>query len=451
MERPPAKSRSDAACRSRWLARTAFLLVLAAVALEYRGDTSLKKAAFEQVRVDRCSSWTDGRTLPACIVSDPGKPTAVSLTAAVDHEVLYFALVVRRRFSPTYRGSLYYRVEFAGKLTHEGGDSFNFESRPDTQTEGGGSDWEVSFPRRIVWAKQVRKGQKVTLELNFVKIFTNPKTSEFDDDFAQLGTVDFALVSESDTNWVVRRILAVKAVAFAAALLVVCFLVWRAERGSLHQARAAVLAVLGLFFLAATYPFSVEAHNTPPEEYFSNKTHVMLSFLAYTGLETFMGYQALLEAFSAGSKIKRCLVAGMGITYLILWYVRHVHLSDFEDSASVYSEGDARLWKLWYFKTHLGRTAAMSSAVPLVISLASPLSGSPSSPVSFFVGYMLISFILERHVLVTFSTWKFARDLAVWILGYLYLIIWVDPTSPEDCSAIAAAKQDPEEVTTLNS
>lgn len=427
--RPPlAKTPIWQRLASLLLRRGLIAVVLAFAWLQYWSKTSMKKTDFTQVRLSACSSGFKSEHNHSCLVKDPSKPTSASLVAERDHEILYFDLAAKRKFSRTYRDTRHYRLEFKGSLACDGGSATPFESAEEVDAEGATVAWEVSFPRRIVWAKGLKKGQRLTVHLDYLRVYADRKSSEFADDFASAGIIEFAILAESDTNWLLQRIHSIKAVASVSVLSILAWVVLLSETGRIATVRAVTLALLGLVFLAANNPFSDTAANNTPEEYFSNQTQAQLNYLAFTSFEVLMGFQSVSESFAAHTAAKRCLTWALGIGYLIAAYVRHAHISDFKDAANTYSDGEARVFRQAYFKTLTQKAVLISSLPCLLTSLFAALFGKGFSPVSAFIGYMILAYTPERHVLATFCSWKYARDLAVWVLGYWYLAAWTDAT-----------------------
>lgn len=402
------------------LQRSVLLLLLFTIGFQFYPSTALSKQEFQQVHLTGCSTWPQNQQKKGCVIKDPKQLTTATLTATQDHEVLYFDLIAKRRFSRAYLDGVHQRVEFHGKVSVDGGHNQEFESGEETNIQGMGKTWEVSFPRRIVWAKDVKKGQKVSIQLDFIKVFMDRKTSETAEDYAQMGVIEFAIVAESDSNWLVRRITAIKAVAFSLVVPLVIHLIRKTELSWPTNSLACI--VLGVSFLVLTWPVLSSSNSAVAEEYFSSKSTLLWNYITFTLFETMMGFQAILETFRPGSKARAFLIPVMLLTYLILWYTRHAHLADSTDFAIVYSDGDSRVFKQYYMRLLNTKSLLLSTLPCTLLSLAAPLFKREFSPVSIFLVYSIFSFAFERHTLAQFSTWKFARDLAVWILGYFYLI-----------------------------
>lgn len=408
-------------CKAFTFRRGLILVVLVFALLQYFPSTSMRKKDFTQLELTGCSSWPQGQRRQGCIVGDPTKPTTTKLVAHNDHPVVYFGIALKRRFSRAHRGSRHYRLVFNGTISIDGGLPRPFASDEETDAEGWTDHWELSFPRRIIWAKDIKKGQTVSIMLDYIKVYADRKSSEFADDFASNGVVEFALLAESDTNWVMQAIICIKVLAFLASGLILFWLCFVADRARFSVPRFVLLMTLGSAFLAATNPFSLFSQHLLPEEYFSNEGQVMLNYLSFTALEILMGFQVIFEAFPADSTSRRCLTPLLGIGYLIFAYVRHANMADHRDAANVYSDGEARVFRQAYFQTLAKKSNLLSSIPCFIASIFSTLVGKGFSPVSVFLGYMIFSWTQERHVLATFSVWKYARDLTMWVLGYLYL------------------------------
>lgn len=403
------------------------IVVVTFTTLRYWPATSMQKRDFTQIELSTCSSWLSGQHRQGCLISDPSGPTSVSLVADRDYHIVYFGLALKRRFARSNLGHRHYRLEFNSTMAVDGGPAHHFYSDEETDAEGWTDFWKVSFPRRIAWAKDVKKGQVITVVLDYVRVYAHRRCNEFFDDFAKRGVVEFAILAESDTNWLIEHIKSIRFVAFIVALLILLTMCYLAERELIPALRFMPLLVLGLIFLSATNPFGSWSHQIVPEEYFSNKTQIILNYLVLTGVEILMGFQAIMEAFPDTSTAKKCVIPLLGVSYMILAYVRHGHIADFKDSAHVYSDGHVRVYRQSYFQELTQKAVWLSSLPCLIVSLFATILGRGYSPVSGFLGYMIISWTDERYVLALFSTWKYASDMAIWVLAFLYLTTWKHP------------------------
>lgn len=405
------------------------LLVLLMSVLEHIPICTVKKTEFTRVQLTGCSTWTTIENKQQCIVLNPNLTTVVSVVAPRDYDLLYFDLLVTRRYARPYWRGNYQRIEFEGQVKRDSSSEFRVVPRDDSYLQGSDADWRQSYPRRLAWAKNVKRGQNITFELDSLRIFFDIKPNQAAHDYGRTGIVEFLLFAEADDHSLIPKIFWIKTLAFVAVLPLVGIMLYRSEKGLLPVLNSVLLAIAGTTFLCFTRPRTEELAEITPEEYFSDNSRLMWNYASFLCFETAMGIQAVLETIPPGSRVGKLVWPLILLGFPFLWYARHAHDSDFRGSAQAYFNGGPRARRQDYFQAYTVKGLYLSSVPCLIISLTKPWRGPTISLVSIFIGYTMVSFTVDRHVMALFSTWKFARDLMVWVLGFLYLVFWT-PEQP---------------------
>jgi len=289
--------------------------------------------------------------------------------------------------------------------------------------QGTYKEWKKSIPRRLAWAKDIQKGQNVTFELDFVKIFMEHREEVVPYSFADMGSIEFAVVAESDNRSLMQRIHRIKTAGFFAILLCLSFVIYQSEKRRIEPVYCLLLGGLAALYLAFNYPSQVTS-NLVPEEYFSDTNMINLNFAVYISMEVMMAFQVLREATHLSKQAKQYWYPAVMIGYIIMAYVRHAHLQDSAAWAVVYTEPDFRLPRQLYFSQYIRKAFIISSFPSFLLSLWTCYRDRKFSQAPLFLIYMMISFTQERYILATFSSYRFIRNTVVMVLSYMHLITW---------------------------